>query len=123
MRCECTDGYRGLAAHFPPAERRALLFIDPPYEEQGDDLVRAIAAIDSALKRLANAVVALWYPIKDEAGVAPRVARLANRLSGSALVARLWLHPPRAPGGPHGFRLLLINPPLQLYVGMEQGAP
>jgi len=56
MRCECTDGYRGLASHFPPAERRALLFIDPPYEEQGDDLLRAIAAIDSALQRLANAV-------------------------------------------------------------------
>jgi len=123
MRCECTDGYRGLAAHFPPAERRALLFIDPPYEEQGDDLVRAIAAIDSALKRLANAVVALWYPIKDEAGLAPWLTSLADRLSVPALVAELWLHPRDARVGLNGSGLLLINPPWQLDVEMQQWLP
>ena len=123
MRCECNDGYRGLAAHLPPVERRALLFIDPPYEEQGDDLVRAIAAIDSALERLANAVVVLWYPIKDQPELAPWLTSLAARLAVPALVAELWLHPRDARVGLNGSGLLLINPPWQLDVEMRQWLP
>ena len=123
MRCECTDGYAGLGSHLPPPERRALVFIDPPYEEQGDDLVRALAGIDAALQRLANAVIALWYPIKDEAGLAPWLTRLAARLAAPALVAELWLHPRDARVGLNGSGLLIINPPWQLDVEMRQWLP
>jgi 23S rRNA (adenine2030-N6)-methyltransferase len=123
MRCECTDGYAGLAAQLPPPERRALLFIDPPYEEQGDDLVRAIAGIDAALQRLANAVIALWYPIKDQPGLAPWLTRLAARLAAPALVAELWLHPRDARVGLNGSGLLIINPPYQLDAEMRQWLP
>jgi 23S rRNA (adenine2030-N6)-methyltransferase len=123
MRCECGDGYRSLAAQLPPPERRALLFIDPPYEEQGDDLLRAIAGIDSALQRLANTVIVLWYPIKDEAGLAPWLTELAARLAAPALVAELWLHPRDARVGLNGSGLLIINPPWQLDVEMRQWLP
>lgn len=123
MRCACTDGYAGLAAHLPPPERRALLFIDPPYEEQGDDLARAIAGIDGALQRLANAVIALWYPIKDQPKLAPWHTRLAARLAAPALVAELWLHPRDARVGLNGSGLLIINPPFELDAEMRQWLP
>ncbi len=123
MRCECADGYTGLGAHLPPPERRALVFIDPPYEEQGDDLLRAIAGIDAALQRLANAVIALWYPIKDEPGLAPWLTHLAARLAPPALVAELWVHPRDARVGLNGSGLLIINPPWQLDAEMRRWLP
>jgi 23S rRNA (adenine2030-N6)-methyltransferase len=123
MRCECVDGYQALGAHLPPAERRALVLIDPPYEEQADDLQRAGDGIGKALSRLANAVVALWYPIKDDRDLAPWLARMAAQLPVPALVAELWLHPRDARVGLNGSGLLIANPPYQLDVEMAKWLP
>ena len=123
MRCECIDGYQGMSAHLPPPERRALVFIDPPYEEQSDDLVRAIAAVHAVLGRLANAVIALWYPIKDDRELAPKLARAAEQLTVPALVSELWIHPRDARVGLNGSGLLIVNPPYQLEVEMAAWLP
>jgi 23S rRNA (adenine2030-N6)-methyltransferase len=123
MRCECVDGYQALGAHLPPPERRALVLIDPPYEEQADDLQRAGDGLGKALSRLANAVVALWYPIKDDRDLAPWLARMAARLPVPALVAELWLHPRDARVGLNGSGLLIANPPYQLDVEMAKWLP
>ena len=123
MRCECVDGYQGLTAHLPPPERRALVFIDPPYEEQTDDLARAIDALGTVLARLANAVVALWYPIKDEPGLNPALARAAETLAVPALISELWLHPRDSRVGLNGSGLLIVNPPYQLDLEMQQWLP
>jgi 23S rRNA (adenine2030-N6)-methyltransferase len=123
MRCECVDGYQGLSAHLPPPERRALVLIDPPYEEQGGDLARALDALGTVLGRLANAVIALWYPIKDERGLNPPLVRMAGELAVPALVAELWIHPRDARVGLNGSGILIINPPYQLDVEMQQWLP
>ena len=123
MRCECVDGYQALAAHLPPVERRALVLIDPPYEEQADDLQRAGAATAKALARLANAVVALWYPIKDDRDLAPWLAHMAAQLPVPALVTELWVHPRDARVGLNGSGLLIANPPYQLDVELSQWLP
>jgi len=123
MRAECADGYQALTAHLPPAERRALVLIDPPYEEQADDLQHASAAIGTALARLANAVVALWYPIKDDRDLAPWLARMAAQMPVPALVAELWLHPRDARVGLNGSGLLIANPPYRLDVELAQWLP
>ncbi len=123
MRCECVDGYQALGAHLPPVERRALVLIDPPYEEQADDLQRAGDGIAKALARLANAVVVLWYPIKDDRDLAPWLSRMAAQLRVPALVAELWLHPRDARVGLNGSGLLIANPPYQLDVELAQWLP
>lgn len=123
LRCECLDGYQGMSAHLPPAERRALLLIDPPYEERSGDLARALAAIDEALERLANAVIALWYPIKDDRELSPQLARAAEQLPAPALVSELWIHPRDARVGLNGSGLLIVNPPYQLDLEMQQWLP
>lgn len=123
MRCECVDGYQALKAHLPPGERRAMVFIDPPYEEQADDLAHAINAIGTVLARLANAVVALWYPIKDEPGLNPALARAAETLAVPALISELWVHPRDARVGLNGSGLLIVNPPYQLDLEMQQWLP
>jgi len=112
-RTQCTDGYRALAASLPPPERRALILIDPPYEQPPLEIEQALAAIEAILGRLANAVVALWYPLKDEPWLAAWQARARTRLTAPATALELWLYPRDARVALNGSGLLLINPPYQ----------
>lgn len=123
MRCECVDGYQSLRAQLPPPERRALVLIDPPYEEQGGDLARAIDAVAEVLSRLANAVIALWYPIKDERALHPLLGQAAAELAVPALASEVWIHPRDARVGLNGSGLLILNPPYRLDLEMEQWLP
>jgi 23S rRNA (adenine2030-N6)-methyltransferase len=123
MSCECSDGYRSLRAHLPPLERRALVFIDPPYEQQLGELERALEAIGEILSRLANAVVALWYPIKDDRDLEPWLRRAGDTLTMPAVLCELWLHPRDARVGLNGSGLLIVNPPYRLDLEMQQWLP
>ncbi|MGA2024970.1 MAG: 23S rRNA (adenine(2030)-N(6))-methyltransferase RlmJ [Steroidobacteraceae bacterium] len=113
MRVECVDGYEQLRAVLPPRERRCLILIDPPYESPGAELDRALQGIELVLERTANAVVALWYPIKDERTLVPWLARVERQLLAPTLSLELWLYPRDSRVGLNGSGLLLVNPPYQ----------
>ena len=61
VRSEQKDGFAGLKAVLPPPPRRALVLIDPPYEDK-KDYQRVVSSLQDALKRFANGVYAVWYP-------------------------------------------------------------
>ncbi len=54
------DGYQGLIALLPPPTRRAVVLIDPPYEEK-QDYERVVHTLKEAQKRFAKA--AIWCGI------------------------------------------------------------
>jgi len=117
---ECADGYARLGAWLPPIERRALVLIDPPYEDTGGDFQAAASAARDILQRLANAVIAIWYPIKQakdtDAWRQRLIANLPSQAGGTptaACTAELWLHPRDNRVGLNGSGLLVINPPWQ----------
>ena len=117
---ECADGYARLGAWLPPIERRALLFLDPPYEDTARDFRAVAAAALECLRRLANAVVVIWYPIKDAADTDRWRARLvanlppqAGGLATPTCTVELWRFPCDNKAGLNGSGLLLINPPWQ----------
>jgi len=58
------DGYEAIRALLPPAERRGLVFIDPPFE-QTDEAQRLVQALGDGLKRWPGGVFLAWYPVKD----------------------------------------------------------
>ena len=58
------DGYEAVGALLPPAERRGLVFMDPPYEQK-DEAARLAEALTRGLKRWPNGIFLAWYPIKD----------------------------------------------------------
>ncbi len=58
------DGFEAMGALLPPAERRGLVLIDPPFE-QTDETQRLIAALAAGLKRWPTGIFMAWYPIKD----------------------------------------------------------
>ncbi|HTP40574.1 MAG TPA: 23S rRNA (adenine(2030)-N(6))-methyltransferase RlmJ [Steroidobacteraceae bacterium] len=111
MQAVCTDGMKLLESHLPPTERRALVLIDPPYEQMRDDFDVSLAAIGTILQRLANAVIAIWYPIKDERPLSVWLGRAERELQVPALVSELWLYPRDSRVALNGSGLLLLNPP------------
>ncbi len=103
------DGYGALRAHLPPPERRALVFIDPPFEAPDEfDAVRR--ALSEGLERLPTGVYAVWYPVTHRAKVAAFQAALARPQAQPAFWAELDVT-----GAPDirmkGCGLLVINPP------------
>jgi len=123
MRAECADGLKGLTSVMPPAERRALVLIDPPYEDPSADAQSTLVAIQEILRRLTNSVIALWYPIKDERALAPWLERLRQALATPCLISELWLHPRDSRVALNGSGLVLINPPYQFDSRIAQWLP
>jgi len=69
------DGYEAVVALTPPAERRGLVLIDPPFE-QPDETRRLAAALAAALRKWPNGIFMAWYPVKD--------ARIGDVLAAAA---------------------------------------
>jgi 23S rRNA (adenine2030-N6)-methyltransferase len=115
VRVACADGYQQLRAALPPPQRRCLVLIDPPYENPDAELEQALQAAQSALERLANAVIAVWYPIKDERSLVPWLGRVERTLAVPCTSLELWLYPRDSRVGLNGSGLLLINPPFQFH--------
>jgi len=112
-RINDADGFAGLKALLPPPSKRALVLIDPPYEDK-NDYRNVITALKDSQRRFPNGVYALWYPLipRDES------TDLGRRLK--ALSPKNYLHVKltvQAPAGEHGMfgsAMFVINPPWQL---------
>src|SRR4051812_3358753 len=57
-----TDGFQCLKALLPPPSRRALVLIDPPYEDKMD-YRKVKDTLADALVRFATGTYAVWYPV------------------------------------------------------------
>jgi len=60
------DGYEAVVALTPPAERRGLVLIDPPFEQK-DETQRLVTALAGGLRKWPNGIFMAWYPVKDAA--------------------------------------------------------
>lgn len=117
------DGFGALKALLPPPPRRALVLIDPPYEEK-QDYQRVVKALQEGLKRFANGVYAVWYPQLQRADA----RMLPDQLK--QLPVKNWLHvalsvqSPSAEGfGMHGSGMFILNPPWTLHDELKQVMP
>ena len=106
------DGWTALNAYIPPKEKRGLVLIDPPYE-QDDELERAADALGAAHRKWPGGTILLWYPIKDRREIARFIKSLAAfRLAKSLQVelSRNWETGTRL----RGSGLIVINAPWTL---------
>lgn len=113
------DGWEALSALLPPAERRGLALIDPPFEVP-DEFARLTAGLRAGHARFRTGVFAAWYPIKHRAPA--RGFHGAMRESGirDIVAAELLLREPLDPGRLNGCGLLVVNPPFRF---AETAAP
>ncbi|MGH8129992.1 MAG: 23S rRNA (adenine(2030)-N(6))-methyltransferase RlmJ [Steroidobacteraceae bacterium] len=119
----CRDGLEALGALLPPAEKRGLALIDPPYEEQEADLVRVADALVAAALRWPQGVLMAWYPIK-QGVVATRLhRRLLDAGVRRLLAAELCVHPDDSRAGLNGSGLVTINAPWHFDQDLRQALP
>jgi 23S rRNA (adenine2030-N6)-methyltransferase len=111
------DAWEALGALLPPRERRALVLIDPPYEEPGE-FGHLAAGLRAGWSRFRTGVFAAWYPIKHRAPVRAFHTALAESGIRDIVAAELWLREPLDPARLNGCGLVVINPPY----GFEAGA-
>lgn len=104
------DGWEALGALLPPAEKRGLVLIDPPYEAP-EEFARIANGLAQGHRRFSNGVFAAWYPIKHRAPV--RAFHWAVRDGGirDVVAAELLLRQPTDPARLNGCGLLVVNPP------------
>jgi 23S rRNA (adenine2030-N6)-methyltransferase len=107
------DGWTALGAYVPPKERRGLVLVDPPFE-QDNDFFRLARGLAVAHRKWATGIYALWYPIKDR-GEPDALAKKLRRL-GTAKILRAELNvaPISDPSRLNGCGLILVNPPWTL---------
>ena len=104
------DGWAALKASVPPAERRGLVLIDPPFEET-DDLERCILALAGAHRKWSTGVFAIWYPIKDVARTARFQADIAKTGIPKILSLTLMVDDGSDARRLNGCGLVVVNPP------------
>jgi 23S rRNA (adenine2030-N6)-methyltransferase len=107
------DGYQALKAFLPPAERRGLVLIDPPFEAT-DEFERLMKGLKEAHRRWSQGIFALWYPIKDAAPVRAFHEAVAATGIRRITVAEMLIRPALDATRLNGCGMLLINPPWTL---------
>ena len=107
------DGWAAMTAYVPPPERRGLVLVDPPYEEEAD-FHRLSHALGLAHRKWATGIYALWYPIKGR-GEADALAKRVRKLGiPKVLRAELLVSPVKDQTRLNGSGLILVNPPWTL---------
>lgn len=110
---KCADGYAGIKALLPPPPRRALVLIDPSYEDK-NDYRNVVASLQDSLTRFATGVYVVWYPQLSRLE-SRQLPQKLMRLSTNWLHVSLTVHQAASDGfGMHGSGLVVINPPWML---------
>jgi 23S rRNA (adenine2030-N6)-methyltransferase len=117
------DGFGALKALLPPPPRRALVLIDPPYEDK-QDYQRVVSALREGLKRFASGVYAVWYPQLQRAEARQLPEQLKQLPMKSWLHVTLSVQAPSEDGfGMHGSGMFILNPPWLLHGVLQETMP
>ncbi len=122
-KVEMQNGFKGLKSCLPPPPRRAVVLIDPPYEDKQDYLY-VVDAIKDSLRRFPTGTYIVWYPLLQR----PEPAEMLDELL--ALNVPDWLHvtlsvesPSEEGFGMYGSGLFIINPPWTLPKTLAETMP
>jgi len=117
------NGFAGLKALLPPPPRRALVLIDPSYEDK-QDYEQVYHSLKESLTRFPTGTYALWYPQLTRLDAHDLPSRLKK------LPAKSWLHvalrvstPAKDGFGMHGSGMFVLNPPWTLYATLQEVMP
>jgi 23S rRNA (adenine2030-N6)-methyltransferase len=107
------DGYTAVRAMLPPLEKRALVLIDPPFEQQ-DEFARVLSALTEAQRRLPAATVVVWYPLTQRARADEFLQEVRIARRAPAFSAEIWIAGENSNLKMRGCGLLVVNPPWQI---------
>ena len=111
------DAWEAIEALTPFPERRGLVLIDPPFEQEGE-FDRLAAAIARLRHRFRAGIVAAWYPVKHRAPVRAFHHALQDAGVPDCIAAEIVIREPLDPTRLNGCGLLVANAPF----GFEEQA-
>jgi 23S rRNA (adenine2030-N6)-methyltransferase len=118
VQIHCRDGYESLRAFIPPAEKRGLVLIDPPYEKF-DEFERLTREVAEAYRHWAQGIFIIWYPIKER----PAIWRFHETLIAAGiakmLCAEFIFEKETRQDHLNGSGFILINPPWRMDKKLE----
>lgn len=107
------DAWKLLPGLLPPPERRGLVLIDPPYEQENEFKIIA-EAMAAAMKRWATGVYAIWYPIKGMREVESFARKIAVLPAGRILRFEISRYTVQRIDRLNGCGMIIVNPPWKL---------
>lgn len=105
---EAGEGYARLLKLLPPPTRRGLAVIDPPFEAP-DEFEQLGAAVAAAIRKFANGVYLVWYPVKSQPAADGFVGEVLAAGAAKALIVDAAIPAPE--GKLARAALLVVNPP------------
>jgi 23S rRNA (adenine2030-N6)-methyltransferase len=124
IKFELMNGFSQLKAYLPPPSRRALVLIDPSYEDKAD-YFQVLQTLQEAIKRFATGVYVIWYPVLnrlDAQEFPDRLKKLCNEHQLSWLQAELRIKGHQEEGLSSS-GVWIINPPWKLKETLEVDLP
>ncbi|GAA0318780.1 23S rRNA (adenine(2030)-N(6))-methyltransferase RlmJ [Psychrobacter aestuarii] len=107
------NAYEGIPAVVPPKERRGLIMLDPPYEQEHRDFTQLVNLLVNTYNKWPQGVYALWFPIKNVDAVELFYKKMKRTDIRRQLVCELNIYPNDVAVGLNGTGMLIINPPWQ----------
>jgi len=107
------DAETCLKARLPPPERRGVILIDPPYEAK-TEAEKAVRMLGHGLRRFAQGVFVLWYPLKADRTAETVVSGVAAMGVPRTLKVELQVREAFTGGGLAGSGLVIVNAPWKL---------
>lgn len=107
------DAYDCVRGALPPAERRGIVLIDPPFEKK-DEFQLLVREMAEWKKRWATGCYMLWYPIKAGQPIDDLYKAAADLGVHRTWVAEFMLRPVGEAEGLPGCGLLIFNTPFQI---------
>lgn len=107
------DAETCLKARLPPPERRGVILIDPPYEVK-NEAEKAVRMLGHGLRRFAQGVFLLWYPLKADRTAESIIAAVTEMGVPATLKVELQVRESFIGGGLAGSGLVIVNAPWKL---------
>lgn len=122
-RIDMSNGFAGIKAILPPPTRRAVVLIDPPYEEK-QDYNRVVEMLKESLQRFATGTYIIWYPLLQRPEPAQMIENLKALNLQDWMNVSLTVEAPAIDGfGMYGSGLFIVNPPWTLPKTLETVMP
>ncbi|WP_111976600.1 23S rRNA (adenine(2030)-N(6))-methyltransferase RlmJ [Algibacillus agarilyticus] len=116
------DGFVNAIGLVPPAQKRGLMLIDPPYEIK-KDYDNVVDLIVKAYNRFSSGTYAIWYPVVQR----ERITRMQHELMDSGIrnIQRyeIAVQPDSDEFGMTAAGMIVINPPWTLMRNMQAIMP
>jgi len=123
VKIEMQNGFNAIKACLPPPTRRAVVLIDPPYEDK-QDYQHVMDMMRDNLKRFATGTYIVWYPILQRPEPEEMIENLLQLGMSDWLHVAMSIHAPSSEGfGMHGSGLFIINPPWTLPKTLTESMP